>query len=180
MTRRGRLSFTRAHSAGSFKKWDGPMPYWMITTGPDSEPGINGGLMPARECRAAVCQYHRSGEPGSEHRGSDVAWRKGRDAEDGDSGDRLAGILPGHRGHPFRLDAAQHEREVGCRPPACPAREARLRRVDRPGGLSYSARTKFHVADDGDRWRRDCCITSGASGRMTDTAPYPALPAPRW
>jgi predicted enzyme related to lactoylglutathione lyase len=28
-----------------FKKWDGPMPYWLVTTGPDSEPGINGGLV---------------------------------------------------------------------------------------------------------------------------------------
>jgi uncharacterized protein len=28
-----------------FKKWDGPMPYWLINTGPDGEPGINGGLM---------------------------------------------------------------------------------------------------------------------------------------
>jgi predicted enzyme related to lactoylglutathione lyase len=28
-----------------FKKWDGPMPYWLVTTGPDGEPGINGGLM---------------------------------------------------------------------------------------------------------------------------------------
>jgi uncharacterized protein len=28
-----------------FKKWDGPMPYWMCMTGPDGEPGINGGLM---------------------------------------------------------------------------------------------------------------------------------------
>ena len=28
-----------------FKKWEGPMPYWLITTGPDAEPGINGGLM---------------------------------------------------------------------------------------------------------------------------------------
>lgn len=28
-----------------FQKWDGPSPYWLITTGPDSEPGINGGLM---------------------------------------------------------------------------------------------------------------------------------------
>lgn len=27
-----------------FEKWDGPMEYWMITTGPDSTPGINGGL----------------------------------------------------------------------------------------------------------------------------------------
>jgi len=29
-----------------FTKWDGPMPYWLVTTGPDSAPGINGGLMP--------------------------------------------------------------------------------------------------------------------------------------
>ena len=27
-----------------FTKWEGPMEYWLITTGPDSEPGINGGL----------------------------------------------------------------------------------------------------------------------------------------
>lgn len=30
----------------SFHKWDGPMPYWMVTTGPDGTPGINGGLHP--------------------------------------------------------------------------------------------------------------------------------------
>ena len=29
----------------TFSKWDGPMEYWMVTTGPDSEPGINGGMM---------------------------------------------------------------------------------------------------------------------------------------
>ena len=29
----------------TFKKWDGPMPYWLITTGPDGTPGINGGLV---------------------------------------------------------------------------------------------------------------------------------------
>lgn len=27
-----------------FDKWDGPMDYWMATTGSDSEPGINGGI----------------------------------------------------------------------------------------------------------------------------------------
>jgi uncharacterized protein len=27
-----------------FDKWDGPMEYWLITTGPDGQPGINGGL----------------------------------------------------------------------------------------------------------------------------------------
>lgn len=30
----------------TFQKWDGPMPYWLVTTGPDTEPGINGGLLP--------------------------------------------------------------------------------------------------------------------------------------
>jgi len=28
------------------QKWDGPMPYWMITTGANEEPGINGGILP--------------------------------------------------------------------------------------------------------------------------------------
>jgi len=27
-----------------FDKWDGPMEYWMIRTGNDSKPGINGGM----------------------------------------------------------------------------------------------------------------------------------------
>ena len=27
------------------KKWDGPMPYWMVTTGEKGELGINGGIM---------------------------------------------------------------------------------------------------------------------------------------
>ena len=28
-----------------FTKWAGPMDYWLIVTGPDGQPGINGGLM---------------------------------------------------------------------------------------------------------------------------------------
>jgi hypothetical protein len=28
-----------------FEKWPGPMEYWMVVTGTDSAPGINGGLM---------------------------------------------------------------------------------------------------------------------------------------
>lgn len=27
------------------EKWPGPMDYWMVNTGPDGAPGINGGLM---------------------------------------------------------------------------------------------------------------------------------------
>ena len=29
----------------TFQKWDGPQEYWLITTGQDGQPGINGGLM---------------------------------------------------------------------------------------------------------------------------------------
>ncbi|HEY4687400.1 MAG TPA: VOC family protein [Candidatus Subteraquimicrobiales bacterium] len=26
------------------QKWEGPQPYWLITTGPEDKPGINGGI----------------------------------------------------------------------------------------------------------------------------------------
>jgi predicted enzyme related to lactoylglutathione lyase len=32
-----------------FNKWEGPMDYWLISTGNPSEPGIDGGLMPRRD-----------------------------------------------------------------------------------------------------------------------------------
>ena len=32
-----------------FNKWDGPMDYWVISTGQPGEPGIDGGLMPRRD-----------------------------------------------------------------------------------------------------------------------------------
>ncbi len=28
-----------------FHKWEGPMEYWLVMTGDDAQPGINGGLM---------------------------------------------------------------------------------------------------------------------------------------
>jgi len=39
------LRFYSALFGWEFTKWDGPMDYWMIKTGPDSEPGINGGMV---------------------------------------------------------------------------------------------------------------------------------------
>lgn len=32
-----------------FTKWDGPMEYWMISTGQSPEPGIDGGLLQRRD-----------------------------------------------------------------------------------------------------------------------------------
>lgn len=29
----------------SFHKWDGPEEYWLVSTGPDTQPGINGGFL---------------------------------------------------------------------------------------------------------------------------------------
>jgi predicted enzyme related to lactoylglutathione lyase len=39
------IKFYQAVFGWQFQKWDGPMPYWLITTGKDA-PGINGGMVP--------------------------------------------------------------------------------------------------------------------------------------
>lgn len=40
------IKFYQSVLGWEFTKWEGPMPYWLVKTGPDSEPGINGGMMP--------------------------------------------------------------------------------------------------------------------------------------
>ena len=40
------VGFYRSLFGWEFKRWEGPMPYWLITTGSDTQPGINGGLLP--------------------------------------------------------------------------------------------------------------------------------------
>jgi len=39
------ISFYQAMFGWSFQKWNGPMDYWVIVTGPDGEKGINGGMI---------------------------------------------------------------------------------------------------------------------------------------
>ena len=41
-------SFYRTLFGWQFQAWAGPMDYWVITTGPATEPGINGGLLRRR------------------------------------------------------------------------------------------------------------------------------------
>ena len=48
------MEFYGAIFGWTFQKWDGPMPYWMINTGPNDQPGINGGIMP-RQHPAQPC-----------------------------------------------------------------------------------------------------------------------------
>ncbi|NOT59336.1 MAG: VOC family protein, partial [Acidobacteria bacterium] len=42
------IAFYRQSLGWEFQSWGGPMPYWLITTGPADQPGINGGLVPRR------------------------------------------------------------------------------------------------------------------------------------
>ncbi len=38
------IRFYTAALGWSFQKWEGGEDYWLITTGPDDQPGINGGM----------------------------------------------------------------------------------------------------------------------------------------
>ena len=59
-------AFYKAVFNWTFSKWDGPADYWLICTGPDSEPGINGGMVLRRgpdpidgqAVNAFVCTAH--------------------------------------------------------------------------------------------------------------------------
>ena len=39
------VNFYQTLFGWTFQKWEGPMDYWLVTTGPDDQPGINGGLV---------------------------------------------------------------------------------------------------------------------------------------
>lgn len=43
------VNFYQTLFGWTFQKWEGPMEYWLVTTGPDDQPGINGGLLPRRD-----------------------------------------------------------------------------------------------------------------------------------
>jgi hypothetical protein len=42
------INFYKSVLGWGFQKWDGPEEYYLITTGPDDQPGINGGLIKRR------------------------------------------------------------------------------------------------------------------------------------
>src|SRR2546423_11695103 len=42
------ISFYENLFGWEFTKWDGPQPYWLVKTGPEGQPGINGGGEPPR------------------------------------------------------------------------------------------------------------------------------------
>jgi len=40
------MKFYKEVFGWEFNKWNGPQEYWLVKTGEDSQPGINGGLTP--------------------------------------------------------------------------------------------------------------------------------------
>lgn len=43
------VNFYQKALGWTFQKWDGPVEYWLVMTGPEDEPGIDGGLAPRGE-----------------------------------------------------------------------------------------------------------------------------------
>jgi predicted enzyme related to lactoylglutathione lyase len=49
------VEFYRTVFGWEIQKWAGPQEYWLASTGPDSQPGINGGLMRRQQPGAGTC-----------------------------------------------------------------------------------------------------------------------------
>lgn len=43
------VEFYRKVFDWQINKWEGPQPYWLVTTGPDDKPGINGAIFIPKE-----------------------------------------------------------------------------------------------------------------------------------
>lgn len=48
------IQFYRDVFGWEIQKWDGPHEYWMVKTGQDDEPGINGGLFKSEELTGII------------------------------------------------------------------------------------------------------------------------------
>lgn len=48
------IKFYESVFGWQIEKWEGPTEYWLITTGPDNQPGINGGLIRKEDPAAGI------------------------------------------------------------------------------------------------------------------------------
>lgn len=48
------VNFYQKALGWTIKKWDGPVEYWLVMTGPEDEPGIDGGLAPRSELQVGA------------------------------------------------------------------------------------------------------------------------------
>ena len=92
------VNFYRTLFGWTFQKWEGPMDYWLVMTGPDDQPGINGGLVrrqgeiDGQAVIAYVCTVDVADRRCFSANG-DGERRAGCIAEDADTGHGLVGLL---------------------------------------------------------------------------------------
>lgn len=48
------VNFYQKALGWTIKKWEGPVEYWLVMTGPEDEPGIDGGLAPRSELQVGA------------------------------------------------------------------------------------------------------------------------------
>jgi len=48
------VNFYQKALGWTIRKWDGPVEYWLVMTGPEDEPGIDGGLAPRSELQVGA------------------------------------------------------------------------------------------------------------------------------
>ena len=147
-----------------FHKWEGPMDYWLIVTGPDGQPGINGGLIaggPAqRRLRHCLRLHDRRAQRGPVRRtGGGVRW-PGCTAEDADSRRWLAGLLQRPGKQRLRPDAVRQAGAAAAVDPAgisarrtfrrdaAPAFDSCQRRRTAVGGRSEAAHSTRQCASN--------------------------------
>ena len=96
-----------------FDKWEGgSMPYWLITTGGNGEPGIGGGLLPRQHPGASTVNTIGVSSVDESVRTIESRGGPDRRSETGDPRDGLAGVLHGHRGEHLRHHAGRRIGEV--------------------------------------------------------------------
>ena len=96
-----------------FNKFDGPMEYWLITTGSDKEPGINGGITRPREGQSpgtlntvAVASLDQTIKKIEQRGGKNLC------SEDGDSKGWLAGVCGGSGRQRLRGNRTRYGGEI--------------------------------------------------------------------
>ena len=52
---RARVEFYKKSFGWQIQKWPGPQDYWLVTTGADGDPGINGGILRRQHPGAGTC-----------------------------------------------------------------------------------------------------------------------------
>ena len=97
------MNFYRDIFGWKFEKWSGPMEYWMVTTGNEKEPGINGGF--SKRSESAMPNMNTIGVSSVVKFSKMVQDKGGQglDAKDSNSGSRMVCYCQDTEGNTFGI-----------------------------------------------------------------------------